>query len=129
MREAPRLARPPIDRNPHINDILDTPEQIIQIAIAHVEGHVADEESLCRFVEGAVGYSAGVVAVLVGLATVDGILDCEAAALEVLEVVKFDGFSCGGDVLECYVAESDGRLLVVVLKLIESFARRVEWDW
>lgn len=76
---------------------------------------------------------AGVVAVVgpavVGPATIDGILDGEAAAFEVLEVVEFDGFGCGGDVLESYVAESEGWLLVVVLELIESFALQVGRDW
>lgn len=71
----------------------------------------------------------GVVALLAGpavggLATIDGILDREAAAFEVLEVVEFNGFGCGGDVLKSYVAESDRWILAVVLKLIESFAWR-----
>ena len=72
----------------------------------------------------ALGEGAGVVAfvepalalAVVGSATVDGVLDGEAAAFEVLEVVEFDGFGCGGEVLESYVAESKGWMLVVVLK-------------
>ena len=55
MRETPRLSRPPINRNPHVNNILDPPEQIIQIAIAHVKGHVADKEGLCGRVLRALG--------------------------------------------------------------------------
>ena len=50
---------------------------------------------------------------MVGSATVDGVLDGEAAAFEVLEVVEFDGFGCGGEVLESYVAEPKGWKLVV----------------
>ena len=64
------------------------------------------------------------VAAMGGLAAVDGILDGEAAAFEVLEVVEFDGFGCGSDVCEFYVAESGGGMLVVGLKL-----RRVFWEW
>ena len=69
------------------------------------------------------------VAAVGGLAAVDGILDREAAAFEVLEVVEFDGFGCGGDVLESNIAESGRWMLVVVLKLIKSFAQEVERDW
>lgn len=70
----------------------------------------------------ALGERAGVVAVggpalaVGGSAAIDGILDGEAAAFEVLEVVEFDGFGCGGDVLEAYVAEPKGWMLVVVLE-------------
>lgn len=69
------------------------------------------------------------VAAMGGLAAVDGILDGEAAALEVLEVVQFDGFGCGGNVCESYVTESGGWMLVVVLKLIESVVQVVEREW
>lgn len=64
-----------------------------------------------------------------GLAAVDRILDGEAAAFEVLEVVEFDGFGGGGDVLEFYVAKSRGWMLVVGFKLIESFVQVVERNW
>ena len=76
------------------------------------------------------GISAGVVvSAMGGPAAVDGILDGEAAAFEVLEVVEFDGFGCGGDVCVSYVAESGGLMLVVVLKPIGSFVQVVERDW
>ena len=55
------------------------------------------------------GIVAGVdVAALAGPAAEGGILDVEAAAFEVLLVVQFDGFGCGGDVCVSYVAESGG---------------------
>lgn len=75
----------------------------------------------------AVGGSA--VPAVGGLAAVGGILDGEAAAFEVLEVVQLNGFGCGGDILETYVTESVDWVLVVGLELIEGIVQVVERDW
>ncbi len=104
MREASWLARTSINRNSHINHVLDLSEQVVQVAVAHVEGHVADEEGFRGSVEGAVGEGgAGEGA---GAFFRDAELNGEAAAFEVLEVVEFDGFGGGFDGFKLYVAES-----------------------
>ena len=51
MRKTPRLSRPSINRYPHIDHILDLSEQVIQIAVTHIEGHVPYEEGFGRSVE------------------------------------------------------------------------------
>ena len=85
MCETPRLSRPPINCDPYINDVLDFSEKNIQISVAHIEGHISNEESIGGGVDGAtrcrIGRTAGVVA------APNGVLDAEAAALEVLEVI------------------------------------------
>lgn len=44
MRETPGLSRPSVNRHPDVDDVLDFSEEVVQVAIAHVKGHVADEE-------------------------------------------------------------------------------------
>lgn len=88
MCKASRLSCTPINSHSHINDILDLSEQIVQVAVGHVERHVADKKSLCRGVEGAVSIGAGKGTWAWTGRTVagDGILNREASAFEVLEV-------------------------------------------
>ena len=106
MREASRLARPPINRYPDINHVLDLPKEIVQIAIAHIEGHVAYEEGSGWRVLGAL--LAGSLARTYAVGT-EGKLDGEAAAFEVLQVVEIDGTLGGFESFECDIAESSSN--------------------
>ena len=107
MREAPWLACPPVNRHPDINHVLDLPKKIVQIAIAHVEGHVADEEGSGWRVLRALftGGHAGRTEV----AATERKLDGEAAAFEVLQVVELDGALGGFDGFKCDIAKSDSN--------------------
>ena len=115
MREAPRLARPPINRYPDINHVLNLPKQIIQIAIAHIEGHVAYEEGSAWNVFGtllAKGLAGRTHAV-----GRKGKLDGEAATFEVLQVVEIDGALGGFDGFECDIAESSSNQMYIILAI------------
>ncbi len=85
MGESPRLARAPVNGHTDIDDIFDLAEQVVEVAVGHVKGHVADEEGAARGVVWAVWAGDGAGGAL------DGVLDTEAAAFEVLEVVFLDG--------------------------------------
>lgn len=102
MREPPGLTRPSINRNPYIDDIADFAEQVIEFAVGHVEGHVADEEGA--------GWGGGAVGVAVRAGEEGGarggVLDCEAAAFEGLGVEGLDCEGGGGGGGEVYVAET-----------------------
>ena len=102
MRETPRLSRSSINCHTHIDDISDLAEQLIEFAVGHVEGHVADEEGAGGFGGGA----AEAVAVGGGTAAGGGVLDGEAAAFEGLLVHVADGAGGGVVVGEVDVAES-----------------------
>lgn len=107
MREPSRLARSPINRHPDINHVSDFAEQVIEFAIRHVEGHVADEEG------SGWGRGFGAGAERGGACALRGVLDGEAAAFEWLVIVHLDGL--GGCLLggEGYVAEPVARKMGV----------------
>jgi hypothetical protein len=111
MRKATRLARPTINRNTHIHDILHAPEQIVEIAIRHLEGHVANEKGLAGWVFGRViSFSAtecGAMGADFGGGVVCVLAD-QATALEELLVQRVDAFGRGFLVGEIDVAESEG---------------------
>lgn len=46
MCESSRLPGSPIDSHPDINDVLNIAEEIVEIPVGHVEGHVANEKRL-----------------------------------------------------------------------------------
>ena len=107
MRESPRLSRPPVNRHPHINHVFDLSEQIVQITIAHVEGHVPYEQRFGR----RIGWS--IVRVRLAWRAVadarvarERVLDRETAAFEVFHVVEFNGAAGGFGGFESDVAES-----------------------
>lgn len=105
MREPPWLSRSAINGNTNINHIADAAEKVVEIAVSHLEGHVADEKGLGRGIlrlAGAVG--AGFQ--LRGLE--GGVLDGEAAAFEELLVEGCDGFRGRFGGFEVDVAESRG---------------------
>jgi hypothetical protein len=103
MRESSRLTSPTINRNTHIDHVADAAEEVVKIAIRHLEGHVPDEEGLgggilrARGAFGA-GFEFG------GLE--GGVLHGEAAAFEELLVEGFDGFGGGLGGFEVDVAEA-----------------------
>lgn len=46
MSEATGCTSPPINGDTHIQHIADVPEQIIQVIVRHLEGHVSDVKGL-----------------------------------------------------------------------------------
>lgn len=55
MRKTPWLTRSAINGDPNVDDITDTTEEIIQISVGHLEGHVTDEQGLAWRVLGPTG--------------------------------------------------------------------------
>ena len=110
MRKTPWLARSPVNCHPNIDHILDLPEEVVQVAVTHVEGHVANEEGLGRGIHGASALIAAISAA--GTASTGatdaakGVLHGEAAAFKVLEVVELNGFGGRFDGVELYVAKA-----------------------
>lgn len=104
MREAARLARAAIDGDAHVDDVADFAEEVVEFAVGHVEGHVADEEGA--------GGGGGAGGVAVGAreerGARGGVLDGEGAAFEGFVVEGFDGLGGGGGGGEVYVAETVG---------------------
>jgi len=96
------LSSAAIDSDPHIDHVADAAEEVIEVAVRHLERHVADEESLAGRVERLVSaVSAGFH--LGGLE--GGILNGEAAAFKELLVEGLDGFGSGFGGFEVDVAE------------------------
>jgi hypothetical protein len=104
MGETPWLAGSPINSNPHINHVLHILEQIIEVLIRHLEGHVSNEEGLGRWVPWDSG--AGGIAFLQDGHVLLGVGYGDSAAFEELLVFGFDGGGGGGDGGEFDVAES-----------------------
>lgn len=102
--EPPRLARSSVNRHAHVDDVADFAEEVVELLIGHVEGHVADEEGAGGVVEGAGSKVAGDEGLTRG-----GVLDCEDAAFEGLAVKGVDGVGGGFLGGEVYVAETVGR--------------------
>jgi hypothetical protein len=100
--EASGLAGPAVDGNTDVHDIANVAEEVVQVLVRHLEGHVANEESL----RGRVGNvaAAGRGRLGVGLGPVE--LADEVAALEDLHVQVVDGGLGVLDVLEVDVSES-----------------------
>jgi hypothetical protein len=93
-----------IDSYSHVNDVAHFAEEVAEILVGHLEGHVADEECLgwwvCTSLCARVDRLAGTVE-----------LDCEAAALEDLLVRALDGTDSIIDILVLDVAETGHMLL------------------
>lgn len=88
MRETPWLACSSVDCHAHVDDVADLAEEVVELAVGHVEGHVADEEGA----GGGRGVG-GAGAERVGAGAGGGVLDGQATAFEGLVVVIFDGGS------------------------------------
>ena len=116
MREASRLAGPPINRDPDINHVLDLSEQIVQIAIAHIEGHVAYEEGSGRRVLGAL-LAKGLTGRTGVVSGREGKLDGETAAFEILQIVEVDGALGGFDGFKCDIAKSSSNQVGIMLAI------------
>ena len=142
MCETPRLSRPSINRNTHINHIPHISEQGVEVAVRHVEGEVADEEG-ARRVSGVGG--AGCVGVIGSIAGTGvgaggaghGVLDCKPAAFEGLEIFVADGEFGGRLIGEGYVGKAvrgEERVISVrfwfcILRFEGSFAWSVGFPW
>lgn len=89
MRKASWLAGSSVNGDTDVNDILDLAEEIVEVLIRHLEGHVADEEGFRRRVPGSEARS------VAGPFFLEGVLDEHAAALEDLLVEGLHGFGGG----------------------------------
>jgi hypothetical protein len=101
--EASWLAGTSIDGNTDIDDISNVTEELVEICVGHLEGEIADEESL----------GGGVLSPL-ALCPVH-VVDDEAAALEDGLVLGFDGGGGLFDAFEFDVAESVSVILATEL--------------
>lgn len=101
--EAPRLAGAAIDCDAHVDHIPDAAEQVVQVAICHLERHVADEEGLGGRILGSLGSlssRAARAARVHFFAGVCGVLYDEATAFEELLVQGGNGVGRGIDLFE-----------------------------
>lgn len=111
MGEPPRLARASVDGDAHVDDVADLAEELVQLAVRHIEGHVADEEGARGLADacGAAAAGAGEAVVAAGAGgggAGAGVLDGEAPAGEGGVVVVADGGRGGVDRGEVHVAET-----------------------
>jgi hypothetical protein len=119
MREPSRLSRSAINGNTNIDHIADAAEEVVEIAVSHLEGHVADEKGL----GGRILRLAGAVGAGFQLRGLEGgILDGKAAAFEELLMQGFDGFRGRFGGFEVDIAESKGAVRV----WMECFFRDTE---
>lgn len=83
MGESSGKASLAVDGDPHVDDIADVFEEVIEFPVAHVEGQVADIEGLGRWFGPHVGSEVR-----------GGVLNNDATSLEDLRVHSFN--SAGG---------------------------------
>jgi hypothetical protein len=110
MRKASWLTSSSVDGDSHINDIANAPEQVVQILVRHLEGHVADEECLGRWVLSPADFAVEACAVVTLsfhlFCGVGGILYDNTAAFVELLVHGFNGRGGAIDVVKIDIAES-----------------------
>ena len=104
MRETSWLASPSINRNADIDHIADSAEHVVQIAVRHLEGHVADKKGLGGRFKRLVGAVRALAFELGRLKS--GVLHGETAAFEELLMKGLDGLGRGFGGLEVDVAEA-----------------------
>ena len=104
--ETPRLSRAAINRYPDVDDVAHLAEQVAEVLVRHLEGHVADEEGLGGWVD------AGLLAAVDGRAWAVE-LHGETATLEDLLVGGFDCLGGVVDALEFDVAETGGEYVSI----------------
>lgn len=95
MGKAPWLARPAVDGDPDVDDVVDIPEQVVEVAVCQIERHVADEECLRRRVQ---LFLWGKIRLCE--------LDDNTAALKDLHVHSFNGAFGGRDTVESDISEA-----------------------
>ena len=101
MSESSWLASASVNGNTDINDISNITEELVEISIGHLEGKVADEESLGWWVCDVL--TTGLVLVV----------DDETAAFEDLLVLSFDGSGGLVNGFEFDVSESSWMLAMI----------------
>lgn len=112
MRETSGLAGSAVDGNAHVDHVPDSTEEVVQIAIRHLERHVANEQSLGgRVLRLLLKHSASAssceLSALVHLFACEGrILHNEATPFEELLVQSLNGFGGGLGVLEVDIAKA-----------------------
>jgi hypothetical protein len=110
--EASGLAGSPVNGNTHVHDVANVAEEVVQVLVGHLEGHVADEESLgrrvvrCGTVEPSTVATVAASAVTGGFGAVE--LDNEVPAFEDLHVQVVNGSLSIVDALELNVTETVG---------------------
>lgn len=77
VSETSGLAGSAIDCDPDVNDVPHTAEQVCEVPICHLKGHVADEEGLGRRVQSSAGSGGTDLCLLPS-----SVLDCDATAFE-----------------------------------------------
>lgn len=105
--EASWLTSPSVNGDSHINNVLDIAEQVIEIFVGHVEGHVANEKGLGWVVDagGTIEGSSSPVAVVESLSGAVR-LNGETTTLVWLLVQAVHGLCSVFRVLEFNIAES-----------------------
>jgi hypothetical protein len=108
MRETSRLPSTSVNGNTDIDNIANALEEIVKVAISHLEGHVTDEERLGGRVQRlrVSVKSSSAISTGQGLALVRGILHRKATTFEELLVECLDGFRSRLGSLKVYVAKS-----------------------
>jgi hypothetical protein len=110
VSEASRLAGSSVDGHADVDDVLDAAEEGVEIAVGHLEGHVADEEGFGGRVEGlpwSVCWTAGLGSPGIHCAAcVCGVLDGQATAFEELLIQCLDGFGGRSDGFEVHISKS-----------------------
>lgn len=108
MGKASRLACPAVNGNTDIDHVLDLPKELVQISVAHVEGHITDEKGFGGVVRGgAVIARARGGSACIAMTRTERVLHCDAAAFVVLLIKEGDGLGSGVDSIEFNVAESE----------------------
>lgn len=105
MSEPSRLTRPPVNGHTDVHDVADITEEIVEVLVRHLKGHVADEQGI----GGRVGHVVALRAARLGVFLRLVELAYEIATLEIL----------GIKVLDCRL----GILNVLVIDVCETRAR------
>src|SRR2546423_4264448 len=86
------LASTSVNGNADVNHISDTLEQVVEVAIGHLERHIANEESLGGRIKRLRRKASSTLSIRQALRLVCGILHSKAATFEELLIERFDGF-------------------------------------
>jgi hypothetical protein len=118
VSESSRLASPPVNGNADVHDVANVTEEVVEVLVRHLEGHVSDEESLRRSVVLEAAGSTASFGVILGCVE----LDDKVAAFKHLHVEVVDGGLRVGNILELDVSETV-KAISLCVHLIDSTKR------